>query len=104
MGDQMADAEPDGFPAISRWLSEPTPPDNVCKASATSHDLPTCQRTLLAFAFGCLRFAPALREALGLFARTGGVARSSLNQPLMAFKPLACLLTDVRNKMDSIEC
>ena len=108
MRDQMADAEPDGFSAISRWLSEATPPDNVCKMSVScrdaSHDLPHCQRSLLAFAFGCLRFVPALRDALGLFTRTGVVARSSLNQRLMAFKPPACLLTDVRGKMDSMVC
>jgi hypothetical protein len=66
--------------------------------------MPPCQRSLLAFAFGCLRFAPALRDALGLFAKTGGVARSSLSHRLMAFKPPACLLTDVRGKMDTMVC
>lgn len=94
----MADAEPEGFSAISRWLSEAIPPDNVCKTSASrrdaSHDMPPCQRSLLA----------SLRDALGLFAKTGGVARSSLNHRLMAFKPPACLLTDVRGKMDTMVC
>ena len=94
----MDGAESGGFPAISRWLSEATPPDNVCKMSVScrdaSHDIPPCQRSLLA----------SLRDALCLFAKTGGVARSSLNHRLMAFKPAACLLTDVRGKMDTMVC
>jgi hypothetical protein len=35
MMDQMVDVEPEGFSAISRWLSVATPPDEIRATSAT---------------------------------------------------------------------